>query len=333
LVLPLTCALGCDSAGGGSARESAEPDDAPSAPRLAMVLPRERTPENGLWEQLAPVVAGQLKVPLDVFRPAADEPPLRQAELVRAAADGGAAVVIVEPDDPRSLVPTLEELRSAGVRILLLARPVTVAAPPLPLVVAAPLRPAVERMVDIAREAAMGLGAPAEGPALIMALDRPKDRVAASRQALLAAILENKGLKRLPSVLLRSDQQSDEVVLKLLESKDRPALIFADEDNLLSSVTRAAVVNQVGDLPVFAGFVFQTKNDHVLKWGGCAAVIDLNHAGFARQTVATALAMARGEAVPDRTEVPLAVRSTQQDVRRPRRYGEQKAGGSDDRRH
>jgi ABC-type sugar transport system substrate-binding protein len=272
---------------------------------LVLVLSAEHTRDNDVWEQTAQMQAGRAKRQLRTLRPAPKDPPERQAELVREAAASGAVVLLVEPVDPKTIGPALEEARDKGVPIVLLDRAVEVRGKPLPVVEFAPLEKATRDMVDASIKAAKKSGAPPEGPArLIVPVGADDARMRECRDT-LKQVLKDAGIRVLPDVLVPLGDSPEKIIRAMVREKPRPSMVFSTEDNLLANAGMAWGPEQVQGLPVLAGYVADRTKAGSMIYGGCAAVVSLDIAHLAEKAVDTALAMARGETVPDHVVVPL----------------------------
>jgi ABC-type sugar transport system substrate-binding protein len=229
--------------------------------------------------------------------------------LIRQAAASGAAVVIVDPDEPERLAPVLAELRDKGPQILLLERTVPVEGKPFPVVSYASAEATAKELVTTALRQAKAGGAAADGPAVLLIKERPTDLRAAARVRTLRDAIKAAGIRLLPDVMLARSGEARPVLERIITSEPRPGIVFTDDEMVLVTAGRSWGDITRGSLPVVVGYFEDRELMDAVGIGGCTAGVDLNFTGFARQAIETAAALARGESVPDRVEVPTVVRA------------------------
>jgi ABC-type sugar transport system substrate-binding protein len=238
--------------------------------------------------------------------------------MVRSALSQGLSVLMIEPQDPSALAPVLAQARDQGLPVVLLNHDVPVAGKPLTLITYASIDPAVQSMVETALKASFAFNASAEGPVrMLISRDRdanqPPPRIVTLKRAIEAA-----GLKLLPDLPVGPSDDAAAILKNQLTAKPRPTILFGENDFTLTSVNRVTYMTEGADeLPIMAGFVGESDNLANLRMPGLAAVVYLNYAGFAQKAVATAVALARGQKVPERIEVPVEARQGRIGMRRP----------------
>jgi D-xylose transport system substrate-binding protein len=306
--------VGCAPATSGPAASASfdQPIAAPGAAkttRIVLILPAESTEEHRVWEQVARTEAGLATAIFELRRPESGEPATRQGELVREAAGRGASALIVVAENAQAIAPALAEARDRGVPIVLLDRPVDVPGRPLPLVTCPPFDASARALVKAAMEEAKAWQLSPQGPALILVNSRG-DAHTEARVAALKAALEDAGVTQLDAVHFGFGvprplvSQVEKTVVDACEAHPELAMVLADDD---LGITGAEIAREsLGSKGRFAlvGFTANPKNRDLVRVRACAALVDVNVVGIARQAVRTALQLIRGETVGDRIEVP-----------------------------
>ena len=111
--------------------ESKTTADASNTKLVTMLMPFSgRNVELIIWRQAAMEemgrFVGRTGAILDVRTLKQNDPPARQAEMVREAAVRGTSGLIVVAADPKSIAPALIVARDKGIHVVLLSRPVPV---------------------------------------------------------------------------------------------------------------------------------------------------------------------------------------------------------------
>jgi ABC-type sugar transport system substrate-binding protein len=284
------------------------PSGAAKATQIVFILPAERTDELAVWEQVGRMEAGLARAIFEARRPQPGDPPARQAELVREAAQRGASALIVVAENPEAIAPALAEVRDQGVPIVLLDRPVAVPGQPLTLVTRPPVDAPARALVAAAVEAAKAEGFPPDGPALILSSSRSDENVQARVSAFKSA-LADAGVTLVDSarygmgVANPLAAESRETILKSLTERPGIAIILSADELGIRGATLAREVLGPGAKFVLAGFTANAKILDLVAKRETAALVDLNQVGIARQAVQTALKKVSGETVPERVEV------------------------------
>jgi ABC-type sugar transport system substrate-binding protein len=310
LIVPLS---GCEQAASGpvSAVEFDRPLDsvvAAKATQVVLVLPADDTEEYRVWEQVVRSEAGLAQTIMDVRKPHAGDTSMRQAELVREAARRGASALIVVAENAEEIAPALAEVRDRGLPVVLLDRPVEITGRPLPLVTRPPFEAPARALVLAAIEEAKAWGFPPRGPALILVNSRV-DAQTEARVAALKSALDAAGVKLIDAarfgvgIPMPLVSEARETVLKSVAAEPRIAMILADDEIGIGGADTAR--ENLGARGQFAlvGFTANPKTRRLVDVRACAALVDVNLIGVARQAVQTALRLIRGESVPPRIEV------------------------------
>ena len=123
-----------------------------------------------MWEQTARTESGRARVIFSVSRPEPNDPPARQAALIREAVGRGAAALLVDPVDDPEVVAALNEVRDKGTPVVLLDPRIHDRDParPLPRVTFVPIDEPARTLVEAALDDLRKLKLPADGHALIV---------------------------------------------------------------------------------------------------------------------------------------------------------------------
>jgi ABC-type sugar transport system substrate-binding protein len=310
---------GCDPAG---SMPGASPDGGPDPARevqeplraikLVLVLDSSRSPDQIIWEQVALKDAGRAAAMLEVVAPKPDDPAARQAELVREAVLHRASALLVVAQDPPSLAPALSEARDKGVPVILLERPVPSTGKPFLMVTRPPYLKLARELIDAAVAEAKAVGLPTDGPALLLVDNRNDDQTNARVEALKTALAE-RGVKLVDAVVFGEDPSNPDstlaqkVVEQVTASKGPLAMVVAEDAVGLGGGSSARTPLGIKGEYVLVGLSIDHASEGLTTYQDCAAVGYLNPADVARQAVALAMRVLRGEKVPERTEVPFTL--------------------------
>ena len=270
---------------------------------VTMLLPADAGVDGAIWAEASRRVAAESKVAFAVkVAPEGGDP----ADLVAEAVDQGASVLIVVPGDPARLASALDAARGRGVEALTILEPVEGADGPIPAVVRPDLGPSAEALVDAAVADASKLGRSAEGPALILydpAFDGAEARADALAEASKASGVALAG--GAPAASSAVDAAG--AIQEALASAPGLSMVFWSDDATFEGVSAAWPDPDSEATWALAGYMVDpTRFEQVLgSAASAAAFVDTRVLGIA--AARAALALARGEAIDDRVEVPLPV--------------------------
>lgn len=268
---------------------------APAAPRIAMILQAQDSPERDVWVTAGRQEAGLGHAILTVDRPGPDEPPSAQAGLIRKVAGQAASALVVEAADDPEVTRALQEVRAKGTPVVVMGRKVA------PLGGSAPLAsvrhtPAAETAAVLAEALvadAKSSGLPDGTRALIVsnAKSRPgTDEMAAALEAQLKA-------NGVPSVeRLTFDgpyEKGTEALTAKLAASPEIGMLLATEDLALAAALSTAGALKAKRTLSMIGFTTVDKTINPNALSSCAVVVDRNVPMIARQAVLLALKLAR----------------------------------------
>ena len=284
-----------------------------AATTIGLVLPAESVAEQLVWEEVARQQEGSSRVVLSIYRVNPDEPPSRQADLIRQAAAEGCEALIVLPREAADVADAVAEVRREGTPVVLLDVPVpSEGLPPIPTVRFEDERVSAKKLVDAAVAAAREAGTdpsqvgklldqpgfPADGPALILRQDRPDHhsvaRVAALREALAAA-----GVRVLPDATFTGFVDAAKLALRAShELYPDVAMVFADDDMSIKGASEYRhLLNHEKRRYVLAGYAVDPMIKDLATYNVTAGMVDRNIKEPMRAAFRAALALARGESV------------------------------------
>jgi ABC-type sugar transport system substrate-binding protein len=286
---------------------------APRAKWVALIFPRESSEEMAVWEAQARLEVALGEALTEVKRPLLNDPPGRQLDLIREAAQAKPLAMVVVAEDPKAAGPVLAQVRDQGTPVVLLERDVPVEGKRLPLVAYPPPSENVDQMIQAAVEEAKYLKLPPHAPAVILA-NSQRDALARARVAALTAALEKAGVPLLATLPFTSTNDNhaldrpQQVLMETLAARPEIAIVLAEDDQGLNAAVLARKAMKAEDRFVIAGFAEDSKNLNLVSVREAAAVVDRNTLGIARLAVKTALRLARGETLPDRILVENKIR-------------------------
>lgn len=305
---------GCDSSPSRSsdtvvisapAEDSSKAAEASNVKIVTMILPfGGRNIEYIIWHQAAVEemgrFVGQNNALLEVSELKADDPATKQADLVRDAVARGSSALIVVAADPKSIAPALLEARAKGVHVVLLSRPVPVQGhPPFPLVSYPGFDEYAKKMLEVGRKVARDRKIADDAPAMIL-VHEPKDdhtdlRVEALKKALREAKIPLVAVEHFEEYPAKANRAIEKVI------KKHPDLgyILADEDQAVEGTTAARGLYNPEKPPIVIGFVWSQKQKAFLRSGDVAALVNRKVQGGAARAVKAAVALCRGEPLPD----------------------------------
>lgn len=317
-VVLLTCGIagvlsGCDSASfvPPPPPELRTPDYAAlesTAKVIELVMPRDDTPERKVWAAVLRLEAGIAKAGFRSSALQPDDPPAREAELIRAAASRGATVLIVEPTDAPAVAEALAQVQSQGTSVLLLGRPLTVSGKVLPMVAPEPSAGSARKMVDAAVAAAKAAKCPDDGKALIV-VPKPADMDTADERDALQTALKAAGVEHVETV--EFDGTGDgafKAISERLKADPKISIILTTSGDAYAAAGNAKDALKATRPVIVAGFTEIDINVSAATLERGAAVVDRNVIKTVRKAFQLALALSRGETVPERTEIPPTVR-------------------------
>ncbi len=302
----LAWGVGCDGpgAGGGTSTVNLPPPPVSETRTVGVVLPGSGPVELEIWEQDARRHGVQTQSLVEIFRPSPDDPPTKEAELIRDAVARGISALVVLPNGDPSVVTALKEARDANVPIVLLDRDAKLDGKPVPKVAYTTEEETAQKLVAAAVEDARSLGFPADGPAQIL-VNGPHDDHDRERIAALHKAFEDKGVRVLPDVAFSGlIEEGRQAMARALESHPEIAIVVATENHSL--VGAAKFRNKLDHKKrrfVIAGYSHEKITFDLARYNVAAGVVDRNVHEPVVRAYDAALALIRGETVPDRIEV------------------------------
>ncbi len=265
--------------------------------------------------------------------------PGTEADLVRKAIARNPLALIVEPADPADseLAKAVIEARDRGLPVVVMGLPLTGLHPvpaqasgsgkaagpalgPLVEVVPEPFARSARQLVEAAiRNAGNAKLSPAGGAILV--INTADDRFSEDRAQALREALRNAGITAIEEV--RFAGQIDKVqaeLTALLLAKRKLAMVLSTD--LLGA---AAALQATGDLGedrpyVIAGYSAKENPAAFVRAGEYAAIAIYTPERLISKAITTAVAVARGEKVPDRVELKVPVLDSPAHSAAPKKY-------------
>jgi ABC-type sugar transport system substrate-binding protein len=319
-LLPISMVAGCGEPEGGRdapvvtgergrsglADLPAIPKSGGGAPRITFLLANPPRVQPLIWKEAAQLDASKQNVIFTVRTAGEGE---SMAELVRRAGQEGTKAMVVVVDDAESLGPAIAEARSRGIAVVTILEQVTADGEPVPVVVRGDYGEAAEDLVEAAASDAITLGKSAEGPALVVySEDFPEAdlRAEALFQALKEAGIETIGEG--PRAVPGGQYDVGEVVLETLKGRPELAMVLAGDDTSFLGATIERSELPEGTGLTVAGFLVDPQSFDIVDQSFASAAAFADDRGLGILAFRSAMGLARGEAVPDRTVVPMPVR-------------------------
>jgi ABC-type sugar transport system substrate-binding protein len=294
------------------------------APEIAMILPAGASDDYdlGILRNAAMVAAGRERVVFTTEGPMADEPPERQAELVREAGRRGAAAVIVVPpinaeSPPPGLADAAAAVRDDGASVVILGFDLKIDGPRAVVVSPPELDRTADALVAALQNAAKVMSRSDRGPALVLARDGG-DRTLTRRASALAEAFRKAGVEEVREVVVPEKYAIARAFIRegLATAKGGfPTMVAAAEDaGLDAGLQVRADRRQRDESPDFAlgGFSENAAKLDKVRSGMVSALAMVNPAQVAAEAVKTAVKLIEGESMPDRREVAEPIRVSTQ---------------------
>lgn len=308
LLCLLTCALiGCESTEFLPPPEPSSPGPAPEAAAKSfdLILDRNDHVDHEFLVKHARIRAAFHKVMLEVASLAPDDPPAKQAELIRAAVARHSSAIVVRPVDAPETAAALQEAQAQGVPLVLLDRPVSSLseASPVTLVTYAPFAESATQLVAAVKAAAKRDRLREDGVAVLL-VNTITDPRSAERVEALKRAIANAGLTLVETVMFTGiSQHAQPPLVERLAADPRVTMVFADEDRGTASAHHTACSMIEERRFTVAGYTNFTNKTAGLIRQEATAVADRNELGFIEQAIDAAVSLGHGERVPSRIEI------------------------------
>jgi ABC-type sugar transport system substrate-binding protein len=311
LMVAACVGLGCDSV-------SFTPPRPPGLEKLSgptsngwefeMVLLGSDTPDRSSLGQIGRQGAGAARMSLRVTAPRPDDPPGRQAELIRrAAARGGSALIVESSSDP-GVPEALEEVRARGIPIVVLGRPIPGAKASYPRVGPVDFAGSARALVAAVLEDARKANVPPDATAVIFRPERP-DLFSDQTSAAVEKALKDAGVKQVDPLTFNGTPEDAQKVLDArLAVNPRVALIFTEEIDGLSKALDARERFKGKRPLIVAGYTqsLLTLDSQVLEQS--AAIADRRVPRLGLLAFQSARSLAEGKPVAEQNELEIVVK-------------------------
>ncbi|MEW4567763.1 substrate-binding domain-containing protein [Tautonia sp. JC769] len=290
----------------GLAGLPAIPRSGGGAPRITFLLPNPPRVQPLIWKEAAQLDAAKKNVIFTVRTAGEGE---SMAELVRRVGREGTTALIVVVDDAEALGPAIAEARNRGIHVVTILEQVTADGEPVPVVVRGDYARAAEELVEAAAADATTLGKSAEGPALVIATEEFPEadrRAEALFEALTRAGIETIGEG--PRTVSGGQYDIGEAVLETLKSRPELAMVLTGDDTSFLGATIERSELPEGTGLTVAGYLVDPESFDIVDQSFASAAAFADDRGLGILAFRNAMSLARGEAVPDRTVVPMPVR-------------------------
>jgi ABC-type sugar transport system substrate-binding protein len=287
----------------GSADDGLRSDS--RAVAFIMPHPRGEPAEISLWEQAIRQEGNRNKKIVEVAQPGEKDPPNRQGDLIRDAANRGVTGLVVVPDPESG--EALVEARDKGARVVLVDHSVDHKGKMFPLVAFERPAKSAEVLVDAVIVAAKEFELSPKGPALIV--QHPMgDLHSKGRADALEAALKKANVEVLPRVQF-NDPLKDlkPQILKAIAAHPKLPMVLIADDDAVGPIIEMRNDMYSADRFAFAAYGTESKHRKMVMAGQCAAVADVNSPRLARKALQSLMEILAGKTLPDRIEVEMPV--------------------------
>lgn len=294
---------GCAPEAGGlpTAGLSAPSATSETVKSIVLAIPTDGYLQSSVWSQVFRLEASRGDVIADVM----STPAGQQAEALREIPGRNYAAALVVPDlEDAGVGAALEELRDQGVPIVLLNQTVVLKGAPLPVVTEEPLDVSARKLVEAAVADARAEGFPAHGPATVL-VNGPYDKSGRDRIAALHKALADAKIEVLPDTVFQGFVgEASEAINKLLSEHPDVAIILAEEDQgARAAGPIRAGVGEGKKRFALSAFAVSKDLEKMSAQNLFSGLVQRALQKEASEAFRATLALARGEEIPDRTEV------------------------------
>jgi ABC-type sugar transport system substrate-binding protein len=271
---------------------------------IGVVLPAGGFAEVEYWQQVALAQEARTRAVARLYRLEPDDPPAREADLIRKAAADGCSALVVLAQDAEAVAPAVAEVRKAGMPVVILDNPVpSDGMPPAPTVSYEDDAAVAKKLVEAAMADATEEGFPADGPALIVS-NTSTDPHSLARIKALHGALDAAGVRVLTDAKFAGYKEAATTAMAVAHDiTPHVAMVFLNDDDAVRGVNEFRhLMERKGRRFVIAGYA--VTPDLMKLAGGleggnvAAAMVDRRVGELMRVAFDTALALARGETVP-----------------------------------
>lgn len=281
------------------------PSSRGGVPRITFLLPNAPQTQPLIWKEAAQLDAAKQNTLFTVRTAGGGE---SMADFVRRVSQEGTAAMVVVVDDAEALGPAIAEARRRGIAVVTILEPVTAGGEPVPVVVRGDYERAAEELIEAAASDASKLGKSAEGPALVVyTKDFPEAdrRAAALFEALTLAGIETIGDG--PQAVAGGQYDVGHLVLETLKERPELAMVLTGDDTSFLGATIERSELPEGTGVTVAGFLVDPESFVVVEESFASAAAFADDRGLGILSFRNAMALAKGETVPDRIVAPMPV--------------------------
>ena len=276
---------------------------------VVMIFPQGKNDDRDTFAQAARQEAGKARISLTVDQVTAEGGPSSQAGLIRSAASRGASVLLVEPVDLPEVADALNAVRERGTPVLLLQENVTGKGSgpvkPFKRLAFVPFADPARELVKAAIQDTKRSALPADGHVLLLGDNRNGPLAQALATAIRTALSEA-GIKSVTDLTLEGVTEKDKPeVLSKINADPKVTIVLASDAQSLATALSCLDAIKTNRALTVGGCQSIDKQVNVAAIMGTVGILDRNIPTFGRQALHLAVKLAKGESIPDLTEVPL----------------------------
>ena len=274
---------------------------------VEMILAGDDIDDRLFWEQAARLEASNAKAVFSIARKTNAEPPAKMAELIRSAIKRGVTALVVEPVEGSEFVEAVNDARDQGVSVVLLDKVIPGRDPSktYPAVIYTPFEEPAGKVVDALIKRAAADGLPADGTALVL-VNPTYAPDTEYKVATLTKALEKAGVTKVERLEYNGKfEEVQKTLTAKLESDPKITLVIGHEENGITGAVNTRKTLKPKRKFEVAGTASVDRILAAEVIDATPGIADRNVSNLARQALKVAVAMAKGEAVPPETLLPL----------------------------
>lgn len=274
------------------------------AKTIEFIIAGQRTPDRENWIPTAMQESGRVKAIVLVDRPEPNDPPAKQAELIRKAISRGVDAMVIEPMDDPEVVKALGEVHAKGIPLVLIGRKIAMEPSgesgqdtkpaPVGTIHFAPFEPAARTLARSIVKDARASGIPGDAHALIV-VNKAFGDAANEQIALLTQAVQEAGFGPVLAVPFAGDYNNGrDALVAAMEADPKAQILLTHEDEGIAAILDAYAKVKEKRVLTLAGVMAIDRKENASVIAQCAAVIDRNGRTLIRQAIQMGLRLAEG---------------------------------------
>ena len=287
------------------------------AKEIVFILPAGDNEDLRTIESVARLQTGQARAAFRSLKVSEEEPPAKQAEMIKQAVADGASAIVIVPNAAKETAEALAAVDQKKTPIIVLGQlPAGVKGGPYTLITWPAFGPSAKLIVDAIVEDVKKASLPEDAPVLFLKAD-PPDMTSAARDAALLDALKTTKHPVAATVPMSSDATAKAVLNAALKAHPKICAIIGDDVLGVSTATSVRVDMKDAGAYLIGGYCATNITIKLVDLNQNSILVDRNVEGLIRKAIASALQRTEGKSVPDRIEVEMTVRRAVGNVSKP----------------